>query len=203
MGGRSARPSRSGRAIEENRPEQTDAVVATEPGVGAGGDGWSEKDMALLEQWKARVSAAQHAHYYMMSRLRVLNPWLGVPVVVLTAVVGTSLFATLARSNDKTSPILRGTLAFISVGAAILSALQTFFKFGERAEKHAIAADWFSAIRREIEQHTSIRSTSRPPGEVVGDLRKEINKIVQNSPALGERVWHRFATRYGAREPLD
>jgi hypothetical protein len=167
------------------------------------GDAWGGEDLALLEEWGARVTAAQHAHYYMMSRLRILNTWLGVPVVMLTAVVGTSLFATLTRATDKTSPVLRATLGAISVAAAILSALQTFFKFGERAEKHAIAADWFSALRREIEQYTSIHPTSGPPAEVVGDLRKEINKVVQNSPAIGERVWHRFAKRYGAREPLD
>jgi hypothetical protein len=129
--------------------------------------------------------------------------WLGVPVVVLTSVVGTSLFATLSRSSSNTSPLLRATLAVISVAAAVLSALQTFFKFGERAEKHAVAADWFAAVRRELEQYSSIRPGNRPSAEVLGDLRKEINKISQNSPALGERVWHRFAVRYGINEPPD
>jgi hypothetical protein len=164
--------------------KQAEGVPPTERGPGADKIAPAKYETALLDQWKARISAAQHAHYYMMGRLWTLHAWLGVPVVVLTAVVGTSLFATLARSNSSTSSSLRATLALISVAAAILSALQMFFKFGERAEKHAIAADWFSAVPRVIEQHSSIRPASRTSGEVVGDLRKEINKIVQNSPQL-------------------
>jgi hypothetical protein len=201
MSGRSTRATPSDPGTGPGSPQPPSAGPAG--GVDTGVTPWTEPDTLLLEQWKARVSAAQHAHYYMMGRLKILNTWLGVPVVVLTAVVGTSLFATLARSSNNTSAVLRATLAVISVAAAILSALQTFFKFGERSEKHAIAADWFSALRREIEQYTGVRSTDRPPSEVVGDLRKEINKVVQNSPAIGERVWHRFATRYGAPEPMD
>ena len=34
-------------------------------------------------------------------------------------------------------------------------------------------------------------------------LRLEINKIAQNAPGIGEKVWHDYATRYGVREPFE
>ena len=40
----------------------------------------------------------------------------------------------------------------MSILAAVLASLQTFLKFGENATLHGAAADWFAAIRRDIEE---------------------------------------------------
>jgi hypothetical protein len=74
----------------------------------------------------------------------------------------------------------------------------------ERAERNGAAADWFSSVRRNIEviQATPEMQRGRPE-EVLALLRKEINKIVQNYPEVGEKVWHRFATKYGTSEPIE
>src|SRR2546425_703297 len=70
----------------------------------------------------------------------------------------------------------------ISVLAAVLAGVQTFLKFSERAEQHALAADWLAAVRRDIDL---MRATPEPlrgdPREALTSLRKEINKIAQNA----------------------
>jgi hypothetical protein len=162
---------------------------------------WTNEERALLNEWAARVSAAQHAHYYLMTRLRRKNLWLGVPVVVLTTAVGTSIFATLQKGDVSTA--LRVVAGVVSLAAAILASIQGFLKVAERAERNGVAADWFSSVRRDIELIQATPEAHRgPPATVLGGLKKEINKIVQNYPEIGEKVWHRFATQYGAKDPI-
>src|SRR5947199_1891835 len=93
--------------------------------------GWDEHTEALLQDWHNRAAAAQHAHYLLAHRLRRRNLGLGIPAVVFSSIVGTSLFATLTRENVNTS--LRILIGCISVLAAVAAALQTFLRFAERA----------------------------------------------------------------------
>ena len=76
--------------------------------------------------------AAQIGHYRIASRLRTNNLLLGLPVVILTTAVGTSLFATL--NQDDVAQGLRIIVGIISVLAAIFAGIQTFMNFAQRAE---------------------------------------------------------------------
>jgi hypothetical protein len=169
---------------------------------GPGGRRWSKSERQLLADWTARVTAAQHAHYYLMTQLRRRNLMLGIPVIVLTAAVGTALFSSIAN-GDAAAPVwAKVTAGVISALAGVLAAIQTFMKFSERAEKHAVAADWLAAIRRDLEVVAATPEETRgDPTSVLAKLRKEINRIAQSAPAIGEQVWHRFAREYGVKEP--
>src|SRR5256885_11332857 len=85
---------------------------------------WNDRTDALLQDWHNRAAAAQHAHYLLAHRLRRRNLGLGIPAVVFSSIVGTSLFATLTRENVHTS--LRILIGCISVLAAAAAALPTF-----------------------------------------------------------------------------
>ena len=130
---------------EESRPQAAPA----------GGGTWTPQVEALLEDWHHRVYAAQSAHYASADLFRTLNYVVGVPAVILSSVVGTSLFAGLDKDSPRTLLV-----ASTSIVAAILGALQTFLRFAERATLHASAADWYSAIRRDIESHLCLRGTA-------------------------------------------
>jgi hypothetical protein len=67
----------------------------------------------------------------------------GIPAVVLSTVVSTSVFASLLKQPD---PWLQITLGFASVAAALLASLQTFLSYSERAEKHRIAGAKYGAL---------------------------------------------------------
>jgi hypothetical protein len=168
---------------------------------GPGGRRWSTEERALLADWTARVTAAQHAHYYLMTQLRRRNLMLGIPVIVLTAAVGTALFTSIANT-DAASVWAKVAAGAVSALAGVLAAIQTFLKFSERAEKHAVAADWLAAVRRELETVAATPEKARGnPSDVLEGLRKEINKISQTAPGIGEALWQRFAKEYGVREP--
>ena len=176
---------------------------AVSPELGSQGSrAWTKSERQLLAEWTARITAAQHAHYYLMSQLRRRNLMLGIPVIVLTAAVGTALFSSIANGNTAAPVWAKITAGVISALAGVLAAIQTFMKFSERAEKHAVAADWLAAIRRDLEIVVATPETSRGnPTTVLANLRKEINRVAQSAPAIGEQVWHRFATEYGVKEP--
>jgi hypothetical protein len=158
---------------------------------------WTAQVEALLEDWHHRVYAAQSAHYASADRFRTLNYVVGVPAVVFSSVVGTALFAGLEKDSPRT-----WLVASISIIAAMLGALQTFLRFAERATLHATAGDWYSAIRRDIEEiiHLPIEMRGAPK-DCLDEIRKEMNRLAQDSPELSARVWTREAKRFRVNEP--
>ena len=164
-----------------------------ESGTGA----WNADVEALLEDWRRRVYAAQSAHYASADRFRMLNYIVGVPAVIFSSVVGTALFAGLEKDSPRT-----WLIASTSILAAVLGALQTFLRFAERATLHATAADWYSAIRRDIEEilHLSVEDRGTPK-DCLDEVRKEMNRAAQDSPELSARQWRRQAQRFKVAEP--
>lgn len=162
------------------------------------GSDWRDGVVELLENWHLRVYAAQSAHYFSAGRFRLLNYVVGVPAIVFSSVVGTALFAGLEQDSPRTLVV-----ASISILAAVLGALQTFLRFPERAAQHATAADWYSAIRREIEEtlHLPVEFRGKAK-DCLDNVRKEMNRVVQDAPELNVRLWRREAKRFGVNEPL-
>ena len=165
------------------------------PGAGTGA--WNGEVEALLEDWRRRVYAAQSAHYASADRFRMLNYIVGVPAVIFSSVVGTALFAGLEKDSPRT-----WLIASTSILAAVLGALQTFLRFAERATLHATAADWYSAIRRDIEEILHLPVEDRgTPKECLDEVRQEMNRAAQDSPELSARHWRREAERFKVAEP--
>ena len=86
--------------------------------------------------------------------------------------------------------------------AAILAALQTFLRFAARGEQHTLAADWYAAVRRELEEVIATPHHQREkPVTTLDRLRKEMNKIGSQAPMIGEKTWADAAARFGVSEP--
>ena len=110
----------------------------------------AKTDADLLITWLRRARESQFAHYAAADDLSLKGHALGVPVILLTTIVGASAFASVAAEVVPTyAKLLVGAF---SVLAAVLSGLQTFFKFSERADKHRVFGARYGALRRELEQ---------------------------------------------------
>jgi hypothetical protein len=160
---------------------------------------WNGQVTQLARDWHKRVYAAQSAHYASTDKLRLLNYLVGVPAVVFASIVGTAIFAGLEKDSPRALMV-----ASVSILAAVLAALQTFLRFSERAAAHAKAADWYSAIRREIEEvlHLPVESRGKAK-DFLDRVRKEINRVAQDAPELSVRAWKREAKRFSVKEPLE
>ena len=162
-------------------------------------ESWTPELEQLLGRWHRRMTACQHAYYREAERFRRWHFLLGIPAVVLSSIVGTAVFATLQKENVGISA--RIVIALISIAAAVLAGLQTFLRLAESATAHGGAADWYAAIKRDIEQILAMRREERGNAKACTDaLRKEINKVGQKSPELRESLWTDVAERYGVED---
>lgn len=140
----------------------------------------------LVVAWLRRARESQLSHYEMATRLARRNLWLGIPVIVITAIVGTSAFASIVAELVPTWAKVGAGGA--SVVAAVLASLQTFFKFSERAERHKAFAAKFGAVRRELETlHASGRVAQEP--SYVAVLREKLDRLAEEAPAVPADVF--------------
>ena len=174
-------------SVQERVPASTpDATVVVPPAqTHAQPHALTADQIALLKHRRKLAWAAQHAYFERAAILGKLNYWIGVPVVIVTAIAGSAIVAN--NSGDNPIPIWVG---LITVSAAVLASLQTFFRFGERSAFSAVAGARYSRLRRRIEDCLAF-----PPDGLVARLA-EIQKLEddagEQSPPLGERRWMRW-----------
>lgn len=130
----------------------------------------------VLGDWYERVAVTQRAHYLSAAHFGARKYWLGIPAVVLSTLVGTSVFATVQKQPD---PWLQITVGLASVTAAVLASLQTFLGYSERAEKHRIAGAKYGALGRELEQLSAFPEISH---EALSNVRKRLDDLAVESP---------------------
>jgi hypothetical protein len=160
---------------------------------------WGPETEELLLRWWRRVSAVEAGHYKMADRLGRANLRLGVPVVVLSTIIGTSVFATLKNQVDFR---IRIAVGMISVLMAVLASLQTFLRYAERAEKHRSAANLYSSLRREMEELRALPLSDRePPKAPLDRLRETMDRLGKESPEIGEWAWALVRDQYALDEP--
>jgi hypothetical protein len=102
----------------------------------------------VLNGWYERVTNAQKAHYLSTNHFTRWSMGLGIPVIALSAIVGTSIFFAL---QNRPEPCVQILVGLCSLTATVLASLQTFLGHSERAEKHRVAGAKYGALCRELE----------------------------------------------------
>lgn len=148
----------------------------------------------VLEDWYQRVAVTQRAHYLSADHFGARKYWLGIPAIVLSTLVGTSVFATVQKQPELWLQI---TVGLASVAAALLASLQTFLGYSERAEKHRIAGAKYGALGRELEQLRA--SAGTPSTEAMSEIRRRLDDLAVESPNNPLPIYHRAGS--SALEP--
>ena len=148
---------------------------------------WDQRTSSLLEDWHARATTAQFGHQTRSVATRRLYILLGVPVVALTTLVGTSVFATFNETPSQLAKFLVGT---ISILAAVLAGIQTFLSYGQLTERHRTAAARYASCRRTIEV-----ALAKHDASAVERIRVELDKVGAASPQIGDKVWQASAVQ--------
>ncbi len=140
----------------------------------------------LLADWYQRIRFVQFCHYEAAKLYDRLNYALGIPVIGLSTLVGSSVFSQMGQSIEHWFQVGIGLTSFL---AAVLASLQTFFKFSEKSERHRIAAAKYGALRREIEE--ILATHPQPDREVVNTLRQKLDRLADEAPPIPDRIWSR------------
>ena len=144
---------------------------------------------ALLDEWLARARVALSAYNNATTRTVASERRLGVPAVILSALVATGVFATLQKDPAIGWRIATGVIAVL---AAVLGALQTFLRQAERAEQYREAARSYGRIRRRIERARLFPPTTQGEAEqLLDELGNALAEAARGKPNLPQRIWDR------------
>lgn len=109
----------------------------------------------LLNQWLVGIRVAHIQQFLASNHSEKMHKRLGIPTVIISTVVGTSVFASLDSNPEVWLKILIGLL---SVTSAVLAALQTFMGYADKSNEYKAAAIRYGKLRRELEQYISSRA---------------------------------------------
>lgn len=151
----------------------------------------------VLLEYEKKYSIVGRAHYIASDRYFKYHRFLGMPAVVIGALVGTAIFASLNGSPEVWVRILVGVFSLLS---AALSALQTFLEFSQMAARHKVAAGKYQSIKRFIKvmklkypDNTACRQ------DWIADLQKlnqKLDVISEASPSIPDDCYDRAQKEY-------
>jgi len=151
-------------------------------------------------EYQRKYGIMGRAHYLAHDQFAARNLWLGVPVVVITTVVGTTIFGTL---NENPDPKLRIAAGLLSLTGAVLAALQTMFGYGQTAQMHKATAARYRAISRRLNtlylKYTGASLDKRE--EAIKELEaldKDLNAIGSEGPIVPDAHYDRAVRDYEA-----
>ncbi|MCP3932686.1 MAG: SLATT domain-containing protein [Bacteroidetes bacterium] len=143
-------------------------------------------------------SKVGRAHYIAWEKAAVKNRWLGIPVVITTAIVGTAIFGTLQESPHIAWKIAAGLLSLL---AAVLSALQTSLKYSELSEKHKTAGAKYAAMRRRLDvfilKYRDESNVDRQNAlKEFEEIATQFGVLAEESPSIPDKVYDQAAREF-------
>lgn len=163
----------------------------------------------LLRGWLLHSHKSRDRHNFAARKYDKWRYLIGIPATVLSAIVGTAIFATLSQGEPTLSQWESGFLikifvGFLAVFAAVLTSLQAFLDLGSYAEKHRLAGVRYKAIIRELEQmgigNKAELSLDDP---LLTELRKRLDALEEESPVIPPRVYQTIETKYKEKSFVD
>lgn len=146
--------------------------------------------IAEVERLVVVASRASRSHYLFSKRLQAMHTYLGLPVVILSASAGTAAFSSLGSDPSTSWRALSGV---VSIVVAALAAVQTFFRYAERAEQHRAAGARLAGMARRL------RVLQLRVGQVAGDdpslladlasFTSEFNSLEEANPDVPDRFY--------------
>lgn len=149
----------------------------------------ANKIIEQLEKMQVRARKASIDQFKEAEKLKRRHYFLGVPSICLSAIVGSTAFIS-ASEGEITSKYVIFMIVGVSIIAAVLSSLMTFFGYNERAEKYRVTGGGYSNLRRKLEAEIAIAQTiSDADTSTLADqlrlLTDNYGKITENAPLVG------------------
>jgi hypothetical protein len=152
----------------------------------------------LIAMWNSGLRIRHMAHSIAFTHFKRLDKVTGVVAAVLSAVVGTTVFASLAKADNKALLVVTGS---ISVMSTVVISANSFLKFGELAERHNQAAASFGNLRRQLEVDLiNNKDPNSLPKERLQELNDAWSELEKTSPAIPQRIYNHSEKSVGAKQ---
>jgi hypothetical protein len=149
---------------------------------------------ALLLQWLKGIKIAHVGHRRAATVFGRRARILGVAATLASAVVGTTVFASLSESADQR---LLAVAAVLSVVAVIMSALQTFLNYGELVASHRQAANGYAGLRRRVD-HLLVFADADELRDAMAAIATDWTKLDEEAPDLPSGIFE-YASKWVGR----
>ncbi|MFE5738564.1 SLATT domain-containing protein [Streptomyces celluloflavus] len=169
--------------------------MTVESGVHTVAEGGVPDCVEILERWSRGLQMLHVAHNIASERFDHWNRVSGITTAMLSAVVGTTLFASLSASGLTGVRVVAGVASLLT---AALSAGQLVWNYPELASRHRAAAVRYAALRRQVELRLANRD--QLTGTDVEATSSAWEEVEQSAPQLPIGV-RRHARREIANVP--
>jgi hypothetical protein len=146
----------------------------------------------LLTGWLIHSHKARDRHDLASRTYAKGQVALGIPSLIVSTVVGTSVFSAL--SSKEVPPLWVGLLSIL---AAVLAALQTFLDFGGRSDKHRNAAVKYKSSIRMVEQAlVKLKQGGAFDDEQLETIRTTLDTLEDAAPVVMPKIHDTIEKKY-------
>jgi hypothetical protein len=159
----------------------------------------------LTDDFYGYSLAKCQVHYNMAEKYKNIHRTFGTIVVIITTLVGTSIFTSLSGSTSQSLQIIT---AVLSVAAVVLAALQTFLGFSELQSEHKIAGVGYAQVRRELEllvlKYPNGKGIAKSPETAELELiKKLLDDLDRASPTIPNNEWDKVWAKISKKSVSD
>jgi hypothetical protein len=143
----------------------------------------------LLDEWAAGIRIIHIAHTRAAADFARWERWLGLSVAVITAITGSTVFASAgdgAGAGGGGSQALLFIAGAFTIAAAVAAAAHTFLGFGALASQHAAAARDYGVLRKEFEAALACRG-DQGLCEILEKVRTRWGEIEAKYPFVSQK----------------
>lgn len=153
----------------------------------------------VWEGWHRDLCVLELAHRKAAARSQSRHKMIGIPVILLSVIVGSGVFATLQQDTE-IAVWLKAAVVAISFLAAALSSIQTFLKYGEKATRHKSAAVGFGELKKDLERVGMVGGHPDLDGFLEG-VKTRWSEIADEAPDLPDPL--RARARREVEQEID
>lgn len=147
------------------------------------------KSNELLFEWKIKTRIFHICHAKLSTRYYYFGRGIGLAATITSALVATSIFTILTKSENINLIILTG---FFSIITVILSAANDFLKLPEVTLRHSQAVSLYGELRRDIEITLSEMDENKEPKKSLQELSDEWTKLDKKVPPIPNRLYKKI-----------
>ena len=153
----------------------------------------NENKKKLISDWHRRCRQSQRLNYTTGNLYMKYHYIIGVITIILSGIVSSTFFTQIVQQQTaeqtKTSLAITYGAGVLSILVAILTALQTFFRFSEKSEKYKAISAKYGAVRRRLEQLMAKDDIDNEELErQLDNIRAVMDDLAENSLNIPARV---------------
>ena len=139
-----------------------------------------------FQKWANGLRIRHIAHSRAASHYRFWDRLIGLLSTLLSAVIATTIFASLNDSDNQTQIIVAGSISILST---VVSGAYSFLKMAQLAERHHQAAASFGQLRREVEIILN-HDPKKLNEEKLHEINKLWSELEKKVPEVPQRIFN-------------